>query len=284
MENINFIDLMFAVIIGVSVLLGLIRGLFRAVFGVLSLVLAFFAAKNFAPYFFNTMFDFIGDSLASVAMAYILVFITALLLFNVVSFIFRKMLGNIDLGGADNIGGFLFGAVRGVFFALVITIVLAITPLQSAAVWEESRFLPFIGGAMEVTLSLPVVEEYKKYWIFEEGRPRIDTAEIVGLKIIANPTGKIKSRDDELDDLPREGVEQSLHGNEEAKDIALQHDEQNRQQAPMQRIVAWLSNLLSGEVCVDCLTDGKEKYNPLNEREQVLKKLCEEEDESACVE
>ena len=32
MENINFIDLMFAVIIGVSILLGLIRGLFRAVF------------------------------------------------------------------------------------------------------------------------------------------------------------------------------------------------------------------------------------------------------------
>ena len=47
MENINFIDLMFAVIIGVSILLGLIRGLFRAVFGILSLVLAVFSAKHF---------------------------------------------------------------------------------------------------------------------------------------------------------------------------------------------------------------------------------------------
>ena len=92
MENINFIDLMFAVIIGVSILLGLIRGLFRAVFGILSLVLAVFSAKHFAPNLFNAMFHFIGDSLASVAMAYIFVFIIALLLFNIVSFIFQRRL------------------------------------------------------------------------------------------------------------------------------------------------------------------------------------------------
>ena len=151
MENINFIDLMFAVIIGVSILLGLIRGLFRAVFGILSLVLAVFSAKHFAPNLFNAMFHFIGDSLASVAMAYIFVFIIALLLFNIVSFIFQRAFKNVDLGGADNIGGFFFGVVRGVFFALVITVVLAVTPLQSTKVWEQSRILPFIGGVMEAT-------------------------------------------------------------------------------------------------------------------------------------
>ena len=68
------------------------------------------------------------------------------------------------------------------FFALVITVVLAVTPLQSTKVWEQSRILPFIGGVMEATFFLPFVEKYEKYWVFEEGRPKIDTAEIVGLK------------------------------------------------------------------------------------------------------
>ena len=142
MENINFIDLMFAVIIGVSILLGLIRGLFRAV--LVSCHWCWrFLRKHFAPNLFNAMFHFIGDSLASVAMAYIFVFIIALLLFNIVSFIFQRAFKNVDLGGADNIGGFFFGVVRGVFFALVITVVLAVTPLQSTKVWEQSRILPY---------------------------------------------------------------------------------------------------------------------------------------------
>ena len=87
------------------------------------------------------------------------------------------------LGGADNIGGFFFGVVRGVFFLpWFITVVLAVTPLQSTKVWEQSRILPFIGGVMEATFFLPFVEKYEKYWVFEEGRPKIDTAEIVGFK------------------------------------------------------------------------------------------------------
>ena len=267
-----------------SILLGLIRGLFRAVFGILSLVLAVFSAKHFAPNLFNAMFHFIGDSLASVAMAYIFVFIIALLLFNIVSFIFQRAFKNVDLGGADNIGGFFFGVVRGVFFALVITVVLAVTPLQSTKVWEQSRILPFIGGVMEATFFLPFVEKYEKYWVFEEGRPKIDTAEIVGLKIITNPNGKIKSRDEELDDLTREATEQSLHNDRQAKSLALQHYEQNLQPTPVQKMSALLRKLLGGEGCVDCLTEGNEKHELPSAREQKLKKLCEEGEESACVE
>ena len=104
------------------------------------------------------------------------------------------------------------------------------------------------------------------------------------LKIITNPNGKIKSRDEELDDLTREATEQSLHNDRQAKSLALQHYEQNLQPTPVQKMSALLRKLLGGEGCVDCLTEGNEKHELPSAREQKLKKLCEEGEESACVE
>ena len=243
----NELDIVFAVIITVSVVFGFFRGLLQAVFGILSLILAFYIAKSYGPIMFDTIFNLFGESTISVAIAYVFVFLIAFMLSSLIASVFRKALRKHVLGSIDNIGGFFFGFFRGLLYSIFLTVMLALTPLPNTKVWKESEVLPIISTAMQWLLTLPKIKEYRKYWSFNKNSPQIKLDKVLDMDFLKISRGTSVTRDDELDKLIEEGRRQSLHGNKEAEDISMQHYEKNKEDSPIQAINDFLQELLSDE-------------------------------------
>ena len=180
MAEVNWIDAVLSAAVLLSAAFGLFRGLIRGVFGIISVIAAFFVARQYGGNAAAGVAAFLGDSGFAFALGYALAFAAALLLFSALTYLAHRAAAKADLGATDKFGGFIFGALRGVIFGALIVIVLSFLPLQNSAAWNESALLPMFGLAIQKTVSSSELSEYGRYWRFdEEHRPRLSLIETV---------------------------------------------------------------------------------------------------------
>lgn len=174
----NTLDVIFLVLIGVSVLYSVIRGLIREVFSFLAVILGFFGAS----YGYSRAAEWFKRWVEQETVAQILGFAVLFLLVALgVSFLGRllsKVVHKGGLGWADRMGGAAFGFLKAILLIAIILLVLTAFLPPKSKVLLESKISPAVLSIAR-GLSLLVPErfqnlyaqkerELKKYWSFRE--------------------------------------------------------------------------------------------------------------------
>ena len=140
----TLIDLVAAVGLGVSVLVGAWRGLLTEVLALLGWGVAYFAAQFLGPD--TGMHLPVGEpgTRMNVLAGMVVVFVLTWLGWAVLSWGLTQIVKASGLGGTDRLLGALFGLMRGLVVALVVVTLVQMTPLAQAELWRSSRSVGWI--------------------------------------------------------------------------------------------------------------------------------------------
>ncbi|KQV48116.1 hypothetical protein ASC95_19340 [Pelomonas sp. Root1217] len=148
----SWVDLAFAAVLLISIGIGLWRGLIFEVMSLAGWVVAYFAASPLAP----VVEDLLPASMTSkfgpaalhvVALA--IAFFFVLLVWSLASRLVKTLIHATPLSVVDRLGGAGFGALRGVFIALLLVLIIGASPLAESSTWRASRAAPVLTGVLQ---------------------------------------------------------------------------------------------------------------------------------------
>lgn len=137
----NVIDILVAVIVGLSAVRGLLRGLSRELADLLrltgSVLLAYFLYRPAAGIIGN--YTRLAGPASSIV-AFILILIAAFLILTLIHYLLSKFMEFAFKGPVERIGGFVSGTVKGAVFAGIILFLISLWPHSGvrSAVQDES--------------------------------------------------------------------------------------------------------------------------------------------------
>ena len=147
----SWVDLALAVLLLISVGLGLWRGLVFEVMSLAGWVVAYFAASPLAPLVEELLPEAVTSSLGptllhvvSLAIGFFLV----LLVWSLATRLIKMLIHATPLSVVDRLGGAGFGALRGGLIALLLVLVIGASPLAESATWRASRAAPVLAGVL----------------------------------------------------------------------------------------------------------------------------------------
>jgi membrane protein required for colicin V production len=137
----NWLDILLLVIIGVSLVLGLIKGLTRMIIGIASVVAGFIvAALYYRPV--SVLFSrMLAAEIWRHLIAFVVIFITVLIVGGLVSFLLSKIIKG-PLRFADRVLGGMLGVVTGVLICGVLVIAQLAFPVDKQAL-KSSVIAPY---------------------------------------------------------------------------------------------------------------------------------------------
>ncbi|MFG6413852.1 CvpA family protein [Roseateles sp. DC23W] len=155
----SWVDLALAALLLLSICIGIWRGLVFEVMSLAGWVIAYFAAPPLAPLVEALLPDswlasFSPTALHVVTLA--LAFFFVLIVWSLATRLVKALIHATPLSAIDRLGGAGFGALRGVFVALLLVLVVGASPLAESATWQASRAAPVLHGVLrDATPLLP---------------------------------------------------------------------------------------------------------------------------------
>ncbi len=149
--SLSWVDLALAGMLLLSVGIGLWRGLVFEVMSLAGWIVAYFAAPPLAP----LVAELLPESTTSkfgpavfhvVTLA--IAFFAVLIIWSLATRLVKTLIHATPLSAVDRLGGAGFGALRGVFIALLLVLVIGASPLAESSTWQASRAVPVLGGAL----------------------------------------------------------------------------------------------------------------------------------------
>lgn len=110
----NWLDIVIAVVLIVSIFMGLKAGIIKAVLSFVGLIVGIFLAGRFYLSFAN-VFSFLPDAAARVV-AYVLIIIIVMIIIALIAWLLDKFISAIMLGWLNRLGGAIFGLLLGGLF------------------------------------------------------------------------------------------------------------------------------------------------------------------------
>ena len=136
--NLAVLDWVFLAVLLLSFLVGAWRGLVFELISLATWVAAFALAQWLAADVAQQLpMSGAGDAVRYAA-GFGLTFVVAVFLGGVVAVLVKKLVTVVGLAPFDRVLGAVFGLARGVVVLLAVAVVVAMTPLKSAAWWQES--------------------------------------------------------------------------------------------------------------------------------------------------
>jgi len=167
MDSMNWLDFVFLGIVLLSVIISLFRGLIREVLSLFIWLAAFWVAYNFVDVGASSLEKWIDLPSARHLIAFVGLFISALIVGGMVNFIVGKLISKTGLSGTDRFFGMFFGALRGIIVIVSITFFIKATPFSEDPWWKESQLAPRFSKISEwARLKMP--EEFSQYFSFVE--------------------------------------------------------------------------------------------------------------------
>lgn len=146
--TLSWVDLALAAVLLISVGLGLWRGLVFEVMSLAGWVVAYFAAPPLAPVIQSLLPEGkFGPAVVHVV-ALVIAFIAVLIIWSLASRLVKTLIHATPLSVVDRLGGAGFGALRGIFIALLLVLVIGASPLAQSATWQASRAAPVLGSVL----------------------------------------------------------------------------------------------------------------------------------------
>jgi len=186
----NTLDVIFLILIGVSVLYSLIRGLVREVFSLLAIILGFFGACYGYAGMANWLRRWIENETVASILAFVFLFILIAMAVSLSGKILSHLVKKVDLSWADRLGGAAFGFLKAIFLVAIILLMLtAFLPPKTRVLAESKIAPPVLTIARQLSLLVPEKlrtlyrekeKELKKYWAIKE--LAIEKTEVKGRK------------------------------------------------------------------------------------------------------
>ncbi|WP_448509884.1 CvpA family protein [Immundisolibacter sp.] len=139
---VNLIDVLFVLVLVLSLLAGAWRGLMRELLSLLSWLVAAYIAWRFHGLLMGPLEGVIASAGARQAAALLLTFIAAVMVLALLSHLLVSVLKHSPLRGTDRALGAVFGAVRGVVLIAATVLLVEATPLQKSLWWQGSILVP----------------------------------------------------------------------------------------------------------------------------------------------
>jgi membrane protein required for colicin V production len=135
---VTIFDYFVIVVVGISMLFGLVRGAVREVFALVSWVLAFIVAKEYSVQLNLWMEHFVSNPSLRLLSAFAILFVAMLIVLGLIGYFLSALMKKIGLGSLDKSLGALIGLVRGVVVMLVLVILGGLTPLPQQNDWRHA--------------------------------------------------------------------------------------------------------------------------------------------------
>lgn len=139
MAALHWVDYGILLIIGLSVLTGLVRGFTRELIALSIWVLAIWVGFTYAPQVSPLLRSYLQDSTLRTVISFILLLLATLLVGGLVSTALSFILNRSPLKGTDRMLGMGFGLVRGVFIVALLVGMINLTSLAKDAEFRHSR-------------------------------------------------------------------------------------------------------------------------------------------------
>ncbi len=150
------VDCVLLGLLALSALLGAVRGLVVEVLSLVVWIAAFWLAFMYGAQVTVLFAAQVHDPAARLFLAYAVVFIAALIVGSVVTWLVGKLVHSVGLGGVDRVFGLVFGLLRGIALGCVLVLVLGFTGLPQEASWRSSPLIPeYQRGAVWMKAWLP---------------------------------------------------------------------------------------------------------------------------------
>lgn len=138
----NLIDVLFVLMVAVSLLIGVWRGLLRELLSLLSWFAAAYLAWRFHGLLMGPLAGVIASAGARQAAAVLILFVAAVIVLALVSHLLVGLLKSSPLRGTDRVLGAAFGTARGVVLVAATVLLVEATPLQKSLWWTGSALVP----------------------------------------------------------------------------------------------------------------------------------------------
>ncbi|MBA2721982.1 MAG: CvpA family protein [Methylibium sp.] len=137
--GVSWIDWAFFSLVVLSVVVGVVRGLMYEVMSLLGWVLAYVAANAFGRLLAPAIPVGTPGSGLNLAVSFAAVFIGTLIVWNLLSWLLKKLVQASPLNPLDRVLGAVFGLLRGGLIGLVVATGVNLTPLAESATWRDSH-------------------------------------------------------------------------------------------------------------------------------------------------
>ena len=146
--ELSWVDLALAALLLLSVGIGIWRGLVFEVMSLAGWVVAYFAASPLAP----VVVDLLPEGKFGPAVVHVvslaIAFFFVLIVWSLATRLVKTLIHATPLSAVDRLGGAGFGALRGVFIALLLVLVIGASPLAESSTWQASRAAPVLAGVL----------------------------------------------------------------------------------------------------------------------------------------
>ncbi len=149
--ELSWVDLALAVLLLLSIGIGLWRGLVYEVMSLAGWLVAYFAAPPLAPVVIELLPHATAAKLSPPmlhVLALVLAFCFVLVVWSLASRLVKALIQATPLSVLDRLGGAGFGALRGVFIALLLVLVIGASPLAESSTWQASRAAPVLAHVL----------------------------------------------------------------------------------------------------------------------------------------
>ena len=138
----NLIDVLFVLVVALSLLIGVWRGLLRELLSLLSWLAAAYLAWRFHGLLMEPLAGVIASAGARQAAAVLILFVLAVIVLALVSHLLVGLLKNSPLRGTDRMLGAVFGTARGLVLVAAAVLLVEATPLRKSLWWQDSVLVP----------------------------------------------------------------------------------------------------------------------------------------------
>ncbi len=120
----NWYDIVLIVVIAVSFLYGLIKGIISEVFALFAIVIGFIIAMKFSFLIEPHILPFVKKDIFALIVSFILLFLLSASVIILIGMFFKKAIKLVHLSWLDRIIGGIFGVIKGVIVAGLISLLI----------------------------------------------------------------------------------------------------------------------------------------------------------------
>ena len=160
--NLPLIDIAIFAFFIISILIGIYRGFVKEALSVVAWILAVVAAFAFGELVSVYIQPFIKQEPLNLAVAYVVVFLIAIIILSIVAHIISQLFASFGMKGIDRTMGGIFGIVRAALVVAMLILVGRFMAMDNHQWWTDSSILEYFEPTAEWLKSYLPADVIKK--------------------------------------------------------------------------------------------------------------------------
>ncbi len=139
--SLNYVDYGIVAIMLFSVVVSVMRGFVRESLSIVSWIVAIWLALKFSKHLAGFLTGYIAQPQLRLAAAFLLLFLIALIIGTLISYIVSTIMMKTGLSGTDRVLGMVFGFARGALLIGLMVMVVHMTDIGKQKAWSDASLV-----------------------------------------------------------------------------------------------------------------------------------------------